>query len=180
MGPLVDVFDSYYSTINEPTGRKEPKASYFKSIDWDGTSVAIGAGMSSARRSSARDASPNGLQGLAEGAVFRDPFTQDDKVTSTGDLYCTKERLRNNLQPNAFSRGWALRKGVVVLIRLSISLCNVGWLCPRPRIHQIRGGLFRLPSHVQISLVLITGLPFLPYAKMFVCERCLAKNAEEP
>ena len=35
-------------------------------------------------------------------------------------------------------------------------------------------GLFLLPGHVQIPLVLITGLPFLPYAKMFVYERCQA------
>ena len=38
--------------------------------------------------------------------------------------------------------------------------------------------IFLLPGHVQILLSLIAGLPFLPYAKMFVCERCLAKNAE--
>ena len=62
-GPLVDVFGSdysvelhrivnsfsdgwfYYSTINPATGRKEPKASYFKSIDWAGTPAAIVAGI---------------------------------------------------------------------------------------------------------------------------------------
>ena len=32
--------------------------------------------------------------------------------------------------------------------------------------------IFLLPGHVQILLNLIAGLPFLPYAKMFVCERC--------
>ena len=33
----------YYSIANPETGRDEPKASYVKSIDWDGTPAAIGA-----------------------------------------------------------------------------------------------------------------------------------------
>ena len=62
-GPLVDIFGHdysvelhrivkgygdgwlYYSTTNPATGNKDPKASYFKSIDWDGTPAAIGAGI---------------------------------------------------------------------------------------------------------------------------------------
>ena len=35
----------YYSFTNPATGRDEPKASYVKSIDWDGTPGAIGAGI---------------------------------------------------------------------------------------------------------------------------------------
>ena len=35
----------YYSFKNPATGRNEPKASYAKSIDWDGTPAAIGAGI---------------------------------------------------------------------------------------------------------------------------------------
>ena len=63
LGPLVDVFGNeffsevqrivnsfgegwlYYSFPNPATGRDEPKASYIKSIDWDGTPAAIGAGI---------------------------------------------------------------------------------------------------------------------------------------
>ncbi len=63
LGPLVDVFGNeffsegqrivssfgegwlYYSFPNPVTGRDEPKASYIKSIDWDGISAAIGAGI---------------------------------------------------------------------------------------------------------------------------------------
>ena len=36
---------AYYSFRNPATGRDEPKASYVKSIDWDGTSAMIGAGI---------------------------------------------------------------------------------------------------------------------------------------
>ena len=35
----------YYSFTNPATGRDEPKASYVKSIDWDGNPAAIGAGI---------------------------------------------------------------------------------------------------------------------------------------
>ena len=35
----------YYSFTNPATGRAEPKASYFKAIDWNGVSAAIGAGI---------------------------------------------------------------------------------------------------------------------------------------
>ena len=35
----------YYSFTNPATGRDEPKASYLKSIDWDGTLATIGAGV---------------------------------------------------------------------------------------------------------------------------------------
>ena len=35
----------YYSFTNPATGRDEPKYSYIKSIDWDGNSAAIGAGI---------------------------------------------------------------------------------------------------------------------------------------
>ena len=35
----------YYAFTNPATGRDEPKASYVKSIDWDGTPAAIGAGI---------------------------------------------------------------------------------------------------------------------------------------
>ena len=35
----------YYSFTNPATGRDEPKVSYVKSIDWDGTPAAIGAGV---------------------------------------------------------------------------------------------------------------------------------------
>ena len=35
----------YYSFRNPATGRDEPKASYLKSIDWDGTPASIGAGI---------------------------------------------------------------------------------------------------------------------------------------
>ena len=35
----------YYSIPNPATGREEPKASYVKSIDWNGTPAAIGAGI---------------------------------------------------------------------------------------------------------------------------------------
>ena len=35
----------YYSFLNPATGRDEPKASYLKSIDWDGTLATIGAGI---------------------------------------------------------------------------------------------------------------------------------------
>ena len=35
----------YYAFSNPATGRDEPKASYVKSIDWDGTPAAIGAGI---------------------------------------------------------------------------------------------------------------------------------------
>ena len=63
LGPLVDTFGNeffregarivggfgegwlYYSFQNPVTGRDEPKASYIKSIDWDGTDAAIGAGV---------------------------------------------------------------------------------------------------------------------------------------
>ena len=63
LGPLIDVFGNeffregqrivgnfgegwlYYSFPNPATGRDEPKASYVKSIDWDGNSAAIGAGV---------------------------------------------------------------------------------------------------------------------------------------
>ncbi len=63
LGPLVDVFGNeffregarivggfgegwlYYSFSNPVTGRDEPKASYIKSIDWDGADAAIGAGV---------------------------------------------------------------------------------------------------------------------------------------
>ena len=34
----------YYSTTNPATGSQDPKVSYFKSIDWDGTPAGIGAG----------------------------------------------------------------------------------------------------------------------------------------
>ena len=62
-GPLVDDFGTdlalefvrvandfgegwvYYSFANPATGRSEPKASYFKSIEWNGVLVAIGAGI---------------------------------------------------------------------------------------------------------------------------------------
>ena len=62
-GPLVDLFGNhyseelhrivngfgdgwlYYSAINPATGRQEPKVSYFRSLDWDGTPAAIGAGI---------------------------------------------------------------------------------------------------------------------------------------
>ena len=62
-GPLVDDFGTdlalefvrvandfgegwvYYSFTNPATGRAEPKASYFKSIEWNGVPVAIGAGI---------------------------------------------------------------------------------------------------------------------------------------
>ena len=63
LGPLVDAFGNeffsegqrilsivdegwlYYSFPNPATGRDEPKASYIKNIDWDGTPAAIGAGI---------------------------------------------------------------------------------------------------------------------------------------
>ena len=63
LGPLVDVFGNeffsegqrivnsfgegwlYYSFPNPATGREEPKASYVKSMDWDGNPAAIGAGI---------------------------------------------------------------------------------------------------------------------------------------
>ena len=63
LGPLVDVFGNeffsegqrivssvgegwlYYSFPNPATGRDEPKASYIKSIDWNGVPAAIGAGI---------------------------------------------------------------------------------------------------------------------------------------
>ncbi len=63
LGPLVDAFGNeffsegqrilsivdegwtYYSFPNPATGRDEPKASYVKIIDWDGTPAAIGAGI---------------------------------------------------------------------------------------------------------------------------------------
>ena len=35
----------YYSFTNPVTGRDEPKSTYLKSIDWDGTPAAIGAGI---------------------------------------------------------------------------------------------------------------------------------------
>ena len=35
----------YYSFTNPATGRDEPKASYLKSIDWDGALATIGAGV---------------------------------------------------------------------------------------------------------------------------------------
>ncbi len=35
----------YYSFTNPVTGRDEPKSTYLKSIDWDGTPSAIGAGI---------------------------------------------------------------------------------------------------------------------------------------
>ena len=35
----------YYAFSNPATGREEPKASYVKSIDWDGTPAAIGSGI---------------------------------------------------------------------------------------------------------------------------------------
>ena len=62
-GPLVDLFGNdysrelhrivngfndgwlYYSAVNPATGGEEPKAAYFRSIDWDGTPAAIGAGI---------------------------------------------------------------------------------------------------------------------------------------
>ena len=61
-GPLIDAFGDYYvelyrvmSTVDEgwiyyafrnpATGRDSPKASYVKSIDWEGTPAAIGAGI---------------------------------------------------------------------------------------------------------------------------------------
>ena len=63
LGPLIDVFGNeffsegqrivnsfgegwlYYSFPNPETGREEPKASYVKSMDWDGNPAAIGAGI---------------------------------------------------------------------------------------------------------------------------------------
>ena len=61
-GPLIDAFGNYYSELyrfmigfeegwiyyafgNPATGRDEPKASYVKRIEWDGTPAAIGAGV---------------------------------------------------------------------------------------------------------------------------------------
>ena len=61
-GPLIDAFGDYYEELyrvmsavdegwiyyafrNPETGRDEPKASYVKSIDWDGNAAAIGAGI---------------------------------------------------------------------------------------------------------------------------------------
>ena len=61
-GPLIDAFGDYYEELyrvmsavdegwiyyafpNPATDREEPKASYVKSIDWDGTPAAIGAGI---------------------------------------------------------------------------------------------------------------------------------------
>ena len=61
-GPLIDAFGDYYEELyrvmsavdegwiyyafpNPATGRDEPKASYVKSIDWDGNPAAIGAGI---------------------------------------------------------------------------------------------------------------------------------------
>ena len=61
-GPLVDAFGDYYEELyrvmsavdegwiyyafrNPATDREEPKASYVKSIDWDGNPAAIGAGI---------------------------------------------------------------------------------------------------------------------------------------
>ena len=61
-GPLIDAFGDYYEELyrvmsavdegwiyyafrNPATGREEPKASYVKSIDWDGNPAAIGAGI---------------------------------------------------------------------------------------------------------------------------------------
>ena len=61
-GPLIDAFGDYYEELyrvmsavdegwiyyafpNPATDREEPKASYVKSIDWDGNSAAIGAGI---------------------------------------------------------------------------------------------------------------------------------------
>ena len=62
-GPMVDVFGNdyvvelhrilsvvdegwlYYASRNPATDREEPKASYVKSIDWDGNPAAIGAGI---------------------------------------------------------------------------------------------------------------------------------------
>ena len=63
LGPLVDAFGNdffsegqrivnnfgegwlYYSFTNPATGQDEPKASYIKSIDWEGNPAAIGAGI---------------------------------------------------------------------------------------------------------------------------------------
>ena len=61
-GPLIDAFGDYYEELyrvmsvvdegwlyyafrNPATGREEPKASYVKSIDWEGSPAAIGAGI---------------------------------------------------------------------------------------------------------------------------------------
>ena len=61
-GPLIDAFGDYYDELyrvmsivdegwlyyaftNPATGRHEPKASYVKKLDWDGTPAAIGAGI---------------------------------------------------------------------------------------------------------------------------------------
>ena len=62
-GPLIDIYGSdfalegdrvvsqfgegwsYYSFANPATGREEPKASYFKAIDWNGAPARIGAGI---------------------------------------------------------------------------------------------------------------------------------------
>ena len=61
-GPLIDAFGDYYEELyrvmsavdegwiyyafrNPETGRDEPKASYVKSIDWEGNPAAIGAGI---------------------------------------------------------------------------------------------------------------------------------------
>ena len=42
---IVDEGWIYYSFTNPATGRDEPKSSYVKSIDWNGTPAAIGAGI---------------------------------------------------------------------------------------------------------------------------------------
>ncbi|MDE0611756.1 MAG: hypothetical protein OXH88_03550 [Gammaproteobacteria bacterium] len=42
---LVDEGWIYYSILNPDTGNNDPKASYVKAIDWDGTPAAIGSGI---------------------------------------------------------------------------------------------------------------------------------------
>ena len=47
-----------------------------------------------------------------------DLFTQADQVIPTGELYCAKERFRNDPTPNWFSRAWGLRNGIAGEIQL--------------------------------------------------------------
>ena len=100
---------------------------------------------------------------------------------------CIKERFRNESEMGEFSRACALQNGIALSIRLAIALCNVGWLCPRSYIHQIRGGLFLLPSHVQISLTpaattepsSLQAVTTIELAPADVCADCGARLLEE-
>ena len=61
--------------------------------------------------------------------VDRQPFGWAEYVYITNQ-HCTKERFRNSLLPNEFSKAWALQNGIAEWIRLAIPLGTGSWPPP--------------------------------------------------